>query len=86
MPLDTARLHLRPPVVSGAHPYTHADLRVFFDHVVPREPTWATLWCETSRLIGIMGLAPAPADHALHIGLGDGIVGERYRFPVSGAK
>ncbi len=40
------------------HPYTRHDLRFFLDHVVPNEPTWAILWRETGRLIGIMGLAP----------------------------
>jgi len=78
-PLDTGRLHLRPPVERDAdaiisivgdwevarrlarvpHPYTDADLRFFFNHVVPHEPTWAILWRQTDRLIGMMGLTPA---------------------------
>jgi RimJ/RimL family protein N-acetyltransferase len=39
------------------HPYTDADVRFFFDQVVPNEPTWAILWRETGRLIGMIGLA-----------------------------
>ncbi len=88
MPLDTARLHLRPPVEQDAdtiiaiagdwevarrlarmpHPYTEADLRFFFNHVVPNEPTWAILWRETGRLIGMMGLAPAPDGRSAELG------------------
>jgi RimJ/RimL family protein N-acetyltransferase len=41
------------------HPYTDADARFFFEHVVPKEPTWAIVWRQTGRLIGIVGLAPA---------------------------
>src|SRR5271156_4313527 len=87
-PLDTGRLHLRPPVERDAdaiisivgdwevarrlarvpHPYTDADLRFFFSRVVPHEPTWAILWCETSRLIGMMGLAPAPDGRSAELG------------------
>ena len=88
MPLDTARLHLRPPVEQDAdaiisiagdwevarrlarvpHPYTDADLRFFFDHVVPNELTWAIVWRETSRLIGMVGLAPAADGRSAELG------------------
>jgi RimJ/RimL family protein N-acetyltransferase len=50
------------------HPYTNADLSFFFNHVVPNEPTWAILWRQTSRLIGIMGLAPAPDGRSAELG------------------
>jgi RimJ/RimL family protein N-acetyltransferase len=50
------------------HPYGPADVRFFFDHVVPNEPTWAILWRETGRLIGIMGLAPAPDARSAELG------------------
>ena len=50
------------------HPYTDADLRFFFDHVVPKEPTWAILWRETGRLIGMIGLAPAPDGRSAELG------------------
>jgi RimJ/RimL family protein N-acetyltransferase len=50
------------------HPYTEADLRFFFDHVVPNEPTWAILWRQTSRLIGMIGLAPAPDGRSAQLG------------------
>lgn len=50
------------------HPYTDADLRFFFNHVVPHEPTWAILWRETSRLIGMIGLVPAPDGRSAELG------------------
>src|ERR1700733_14717217 len=88
MPMDTARLHLRPPVEQDAaaiisiagdweiarrlarvpHPYTDADVRFFFDHVVPKEPTWAILWRGTGRLIGMIGLAPDPHGRSAELG------------------
>jgi [ribosomal protein S5]-alanine N-acetyltransferase len=87
-PLNTSRLHLRPPVEQDAdaiisiagdrevarrlarvpHPYTDADVRFFFDHVVPNEPTWAILWRQTSQLIGMIGLAPAPDGRSAELG------------------
>jgi RimJ/RimL family protein N-acetyltransferase len=88
MLLDTARLHLRPPVEQDAaaiisiagdwevarrlarvpHPYTDADVRFFLNQVVPNEPTWAILYRETSRLVGIIGLAPAPDGRSAELG------------------
>jgi RimJ/RimL family protein N-acetyltransferase len=88
MPLDTARLHLRPPVEQDAaaiisiagdwevarrlarvpHPYTNADVRFFLDRVVPNEPTWAILCRGTSRLIGLIGLAPSPDRRSAELG------------------
>jgi RimJ/RimL family protein N-acetyltransferase len=88
MPLDTARLHLRPPVEQDAaaiiaiagdwevarrlarvpHPYTAADIRFFLSHVVANEPTWAILCRQTSRLLGIMSLAPAPDGRSAELG------------------
>jgi RimJ/RimL family protein N-acetyltransferase len=50
------------------HPYTDADLRFFFDRVVPKEPTWAIVWRQTSRLIGMIGLAPAPDGRSAQLG------------------
>lgn len=50
------------------HPYTDADLRFFFDHVVPNEPTWAILWRQTGRLIGMIGLTPAPDGRSAELG------------------
>jgi RimJ/RimL family protein N-acetyltransferase len=50
------------------HPYSDADLRFFFDHVVPNEPTWAIVWRKTGRLIGMMGLAPAPDGRSAELG------------------
>jgi RimJ/RimL family protein N-acetyltransferase len=50
------------------HPYTDADVRFFFDHVVPNEPTWAMLWRQTSRLIGMIGLIPAPDGRSAELG------------------
>lgn len=41
------------------HPYSSADLRFFFEHVVPAEPTWAIVWSQSDELIGMVGLAPA---------------------------
>jgi RimJ/RimL family protein N-acetyltransferase len=50
------------------HPYTDTDVRFFLDHVVPNEPTWAILFRETGRLIGIIGLAPAPDARSAELG------------------
>jgi RimJ/RimL family protein N-acetyltransferase len=50
------------------HPYTDADARFFLNHVVPNEPTWAILWRETSRLIGVISLAPAPDGQSAELG------------------
>jgi RimJ/RimL family protein N-acetyltransferase len=50
------------------HPYTPADVRFFFDQVVPNEPTWAILWRPTGRLIGVMGLAPTPDGRSAELG------------------
>jgi len=50
------------------HPYTDADVRFFFNHVVPNEPTWAILWRQTSRLIGMIGLVPAPDGRSAELG------------------
>jgi RimJ/RimL family protein N-acetyltransferase len=50
------------------HPYGPEDVRFFFDHVVPNEPTWAIVWRETGRLIGIMGLAPAAHARSAELG------------------
>jgi [ribosomal protein S5]-alanine N-acetyltransferase len=50
------------------HPYTDADVGFFFNQVVPNEPTWAILWRETSRLIGMIGLAPAPDGGSAELG------------------
>jgi RimJ/RimL family protein N-acetyltransferase len=35
---------------------------------VPNEPTWAILWRQTSRLIGLMGLAPAQDGRSAELG------------------
>lgn len=50
------------------HPYTDADLRFFFDHVVPNEPTWAISWRETRELIGMIGLAPTADGRSAELG------------------
>jgi RimJ/RimL family protein N-acetyltransferase len=50
------------------HPYTDADVRFFFSHVVPNEPTWAIVWRETRRLVGMIGLAPAPDGRSAELG------------------
>ena len=50
------------------HPYTDADVRFFLDHVVRIEPTWAILWSQTSRLIGMVGLVPAPDGRSAELG------------------
>jgi RimJ/RimL family protein N-acetyltransferase len=50
------------------HPYTEADVRFFFGHIVPHEPTWAIVWRETGRLIGMIGLAPAPDGRSAELG------------------
>jgi RimJ/RimL family protein N-acetyltransferase len=50
------------------HPYMPSDLRFFFDEVVPKEPTWALVWRETGRLIGIMGLGSAPGARRAELG------------------
>jgi len=50
------------------HPYTNDDVRFFFNHVVANEPTWAILWRESSRLIGIVGLAPAAGGSSAELG------------------
>jgi RimJ/RimL family protein N-acetyltransferase len=60
---DIARRLARMP-----HPYAHSDVRFFLDRVVPNEPTWAIVWRETGRLIGIMGLAPAPDARSAELG------------------
>ncbi len=36
--------------------------------VVPNEPTWAILWRQTGRLIGVMGLAPASDGKSAELG------------------
>jgi RimJ/RimL family protein N-acetyltransferase len=88
MSLDTARLHLRRPLVQDAdaivsiagdwevarrlarvpHPYTDVDVEFFFNHVLPNEPTWAILWREPRRLIGMIGLAPAADGRSAELG------------------
>jgi len=50
------------------HPYTDADARYFLNHVVPNEPTWAIVWRESRRLVGMMGLAPAPDRRSAELG------------------
>jgi len=50
------------------HPYADADVHFFFNHIVPHEPTWAVLWRETRRLIGIVGLAPAVDGRSAELG------------------
>jgi [ribosomal protein S5]-alanine N-acetyltransferase len=50
------------------HPYSARDLRYFFDHVLPHEPTWAILWRVTGRLIGMIGLAPAAGGSSAELG------------------
>ena len=50
------------------HPYTHADVRFFFSHVVPNEPTWAILLRGMDRLIGMIGLAPAGDGQSAELG------------------
>ncbi len=50
------------------HPYTDADVRFFFENVVPNEATWAIVWRETGRLIGMIGLAPAPDGRSAELG------------------
>src|ERR1700678_1877727 len=50
------------------HPYTDADVRFFFSHVVPNEPTWAILGRQIRRLIGMIGLAPSPDRRSAELG------------------
>jgi ribosomal-protein-alanine N-acetyltransferase len=50
------------------HPYTDADARFFFDQVVPNEPTWAIVWRQSGRVIGMIGLSPAPDGGSAEIG------------------
>lgn len=50
------------------HPYTDVDVRVFFDHVVPNEPTWAILWRQSGRLIGMISLMPALDGRSAELG------------------
>jgi RimJ/RimL family protein N-acetyltransferase len=50
------------------HPYTDADVRFFFNHVVPNEPTWAILWRQTGRLIGMISLMPVPDGRSAELG------------------
>jgi RimJ/RimL family protein N-acetyltransferase len=50
------------------HPYTAADLRFFFDQVVRTEPTWAIIWRQTDKLIGMVGLSPASDDRSAELG------------------
>ena len=50
------------------HPYTRADVRFFFDHVMPNEPTWAIVWRQTSRLIGMIGLVPTQDGRGAELG------------------
>jgi RimJ/RimL family protein N-acetyltransferase len=50
------------------HPYTDADVRFFFNHVVPNEPTWTIVWRQTGQLIGVMGLAPTPDGRSAELG------------------
>jgi len=50
------------------HPYKDADVRLFLNHVVPNEPTWAVLWRETNRLIGMVGLVPAADGQSAELG------------------
>ncbi len=50
------------------HPYTAADARFFFDHVVPNEPTWAIIGKRTASLIGIIGLAPSADGQSAELG------------------
>jgi len=49
-------------------PYTGADLCYFLDQVVPNEPTWAIVWRENCRLIGIIGLVPARTGDSAELG------------------
>jgi RimJ/RimL family protein N-acetyltransferase len=50
------------------HPYSDADVRYFFTQVVPNEPTWAILWRETARLIGMISLMPALDGRSAELG------------------
>ena len=50
------------------HPYTNADAHFFLSHVVPNESTWAIVWRETSRVIGMMSLAPAADGRSAELG------------------
>ncbi len=50
------------------HPYTDADARYFFNHVVPNEHQWAIVWRQTGRLIGMIGLAPVPDGRSAELG------------------
>jgi RimJ/RimL family protein N-acetyltransferase len=50
------------------HPYTDADVRFFFSHVVANEPTWAILWRATRRVIGMVSLVPAPDGRSAELG------------------
>lgn len=40
------------------HPYTQSDFRFFMERVVPCEPTWGVVLRGTTKLIGVIGLAP----------------------------
>jgi RimJ/RimL family protein N-acetyltransferase len=50
------------------HPYAAADVRYFYDHVVPNEHTWAILWRGTGLLIGMVGLAPSADGDSAELG------------------
>ncbi len=50
------------------HPYRAADAQFFLRHVVPNEPTWVLVWRETSRVVGVMSLAPAPGERSAELG------------------
>jgi RimJ/RimL family protein N-acetyltransferase len=50
------------------HPYTDADVRFFFEHVVPNEPTWAIVWRQSCCVIGMIGLSPAADGESAELG------------------
>jgi ribosomal-protein-alanine N-acetyltransferase len=49
------------------HPYTQEDFRFFFEHVVPREPTWAMV-ARSGELVGVISLIPRDGIRSAELG------------------
>ena len=50
------------------HPYTQEDFRVFMEHVVPSEQTWAIVVRRSDELVGVISLVPHGESRSAELG------------------